>query len=184
MSLLKQLRIFAATAAAIAGGAVTMATGGSEPGDVVLRPGDRAPDFTLEGSDGGTYHLREILGHGHGVVIAWFPKAFTGGCTAECQSLDASGPDLQRFNVRHFAMSVDSAEANARFARSLGITYPILSDPTKAVARAYGVLYAGGYASRWTFYIGADGRIVDIDSQVRAALHGRDIVAKLTEMGM
>ena len=47
--------------------------------DVILRPGDPAPDFTLPGSDGRTYHLREIVEQGHGVVMAWFPKAFTGG---------------------------------------------------------------------------------------------------------
>lgn len=79
MSLLKQLRMLAATAAAAAAGVVAMVSGSSEPGDVKLRPGDLAPDFTLTGSDGRTYHLREIVGHGHGVVIAWFPKAFTGG---------------------------------------------------------------------------------------------------------
>jgi len=91
---------------------------------------------------------------------------------------------LRRFNVEYFAASVDSPEANARFARSLGIDYPILSDPTKEVARAYGVLGASGYASRWTFYIGADGRLLAIDKKVSAASHGRDIVAKLTELGI
>jgi len=91
---------------------------------------------------------------------------------------------LRRFNVEYFAASVDSPEANARFARSLGIDYPILSDPTKEVARAYGVLGASGYASRWTFYIGADGRLLAIDKKVSAASHGRDIVARLTELGI
>jgi len=86
--------------------------------------------------------------------------------------------------VEYFAASVDSPEANARFARSLGIDYPILSDPTKEVARAYGVLGASGYASRWTFYIGADGRLHAIDKKVSAASHGRDIVARLTELGI
>ena len=82
-----------------------------------------------------------------------------------------------------FAASVDSVGANARFAESLGLSYPILSDATKEVAQAYGVLAASGFASRWTFYIGADGRILDIDKRVSAASHGRDIVAKLTEPG-
>ena len=91
---------------------------------------------------------------------------------------------MRRFNVEYFAASVDSPEANARFARSLGIDYPILSDPAKEVARAYGVLGASGYASRWTFYIGADGRLLAIDKNVSAASHGRDIVARLTELGI
>ena len=85
-------------------------------------------------------------------------------------------------NAAYFAASVDSADVNARFAESLGLTYPILSDATKDVARAYGALAASGYASRWTFYIGADGRILDIDKKVSAASHGRDVVAKLTEL--
>ena len=84
--------------------------------------------------------------------------------------------------VSYFAASVDSVEVNTRFAKSLGLEYPILSDVTKEVARAYGVLAASGYASRWTFYIGADGRILDIDKKVSAASHGRDVVAKLTQL--
>jgi peroxiredoxin Q/BCP len=60
--------------------------------------------------------------------------------------------------------------------------YPILSDPTKETARAYGVLSPGGFASRWTFYIGADGRILDIDKKVSASSHGRDVVARLKEL--
>ena len=86
---------------------------------------------------------------------------------------------MRRFDVDYFAASVDAPETNAKFAASLGIDYPILSDPTKEVARAYGVLAPSGMASRWTFYIGADGRILDIDKQVRAASHGMDIAKRL-----
>jgi len=81
-----------------------------------------------------------------------------------------------------FAVSVDSVETNAKFAQSLGIDYPILSDPTKEVERAYGVLAPSGFASRWTFYIGADGRILDIDKKVSASTHGDDIAAKLADL--
>ena len=91
---------------------------------------------------------------------------------------------MRKFKVRYFAASVDPADTNRRFARSLGIDYPILSDPSKSVARAYGVLGASGYASRWTFFIGADGRIVDVDRHVHASSHGRDVVAKLAEAGI
>jgi thioredoxin-dependent peroxiredoxin len=86
--------------------------------------------------------------------------------------------------VSCFAASVDSVEANTKFARSLGIAYPILSDPTKEVATAYGVLSPSGYASRWTFYIGADGRILDIDRKVSPASHGRAVAARLEQLGV
>jgi peroxiredoxin Q/BCP len=85
-------------------------------------------------------------------------------------------------DVSYFAASVDPVDVNTKFAESLGVSYPILSDATKDVARAYGVLAPSGYASRWTFYIGADGRILDIDKKVSAASHGRDVVAKLTQL--
>ena len=83
--------------------------------------------------------------------------------------------------MRYFAVSIDAPETNAKFAASLGIDYPILSDPTKAVARAYGVLSPTGMASRWTVYIGRDGHILDIDKKVRAASHGADVAERLQE---
>ena len=73
------LRTIAATLAAIAAGAVTMASGGAERGNVELKRGDPAPDFTLAGSDGRMYRLNDLLGRGETIVLAWFPKAFTGG---------------------------------------------------------------------------------------------------------
>ena len=82
--------------------------------------------------------------------------------------------------VRYFGASVDTPETNAEFARSLGADYPILSDPAKEVARAYGVLGASGLASRATVYIGADGRLLEIDRTISPSSAGRDIVAKVT----
>jgi peroxiredoxin Q/BCP len=169
----------AITVAAIARGIVNTAMHRDES-LVELKVGDPAPDFSLPGSDGRIYRLKDLAGQR--VAIAWFPKAFTGGCTAECKSLGSSGESLRALQVRYFAASVDPAEANAKFAASLGIDYPILSDATKEVARAYGVLSPSGYASRWTFYIGADGRILDIDKKVSVASHGADVVAKLADL--
>ena len=73
-------------------------------------------------------------------------------------------------------------DTNRRFAESLGLPYPILSDPTKATARAYGVLAPSGFASRWTFYIGADGRILDIDKKVSPSSHGADVARRVAEL--
>lgn len=87
--------------------------------------------------------------------------------------------------MAHFAISVDTPEANEAFARALGVDYPFLSDPTREVAKAYGVVDADQpFASRWTFYIGVDGRIAFIDKQVLPATHGQAVVAKLAELGI
>ena len=80
---------------------------------------------------------------------------------------------------------MDTPETNKSFAQSLGVDYPLLSDPTKAVALAYGVVDEDQpFPSRWTFYIGLDGRIMHIDKQVNPATHGRVIAAKLSELGV
>ena len=86
--------------------------------------------------------------------------------------------------MRYFGASVDTAETNRDFAKSLELDFPILSDPTKATARAYGVLAPSGFASRRTFYIGADGRIAAIDKEVRPSSHGGDVVAQLKALGV
>lgn len=77
LAVMNELRSLVATAAAVAVGVMHAARGGGE-GPVELKPGDQAPDFTLPGSDGRSYHLRDFRGK-RAVVVAWFPKAFTGG---------------------------------------------------------------------------------------------------------
>src|SRR5262245_24169607 len=132
-----------------------------------LKPGDPAPEFSLAGTDGKTHKLSDYKGK-QAVVVAWFPKAFTGGCTAECKSFRATGDELRKFNVAYFTASVDDAETNKKFAESLGLDYPILSDPSKTTAQAYGVVAGEAkVASRWTFYIGKDGKILHVDRTVK-----------------
>ena len=85
----------------------------------------------------------------------------------------------------YFAASVDSPADNRKFAEQLGVDYPLLSDPTRAVAMAYGVVRdEKSYATRCTFYIGMDGKILYIDRQVNPASHGQDIAARLAELGV
>ena len=87
--------------------------------------------------------------------------------------------------MAHFSVSVDKPETNKSFAQSLGVDYPLLSDPTKAAARAYGVVDDDQpFASRWTFYVGLNGRILYIDKQVNPATHGKVVAAKLAELGV
>jgi peroxiredoxin Q/BCP len=85
--------------------------------------------------------------------------------------------------VAYFAASTDDAETNRKFAESLGLDYPILSDPSQETAKAYGVL-SGGFAARHTFYIGLDGKILFVDREVQAGTAGQDAVRRLTELGV
>jgi len=67
----------------------------------------------------------------------------------------------------------------------LGVDYPLLSDPSKRIAAAYGVVDQDQpYPARWTFFVGADGRILYIDKRVSPATHGRDVAQKLAELGI
>jgi thioredoxin-dependent peroxiredoxin len=79
-------------------------------------------------------------------------------------------------------VSVDTLEDNTKFAQMHEADYPILADPGKEVAKAYGVLGAAGFASRWTFYIDPDGKILYIEKKVAPATSGPDMVAKLAEL--
>src|SRR5688572_5578168 len=148
-----------------------------------LKVGDKAPDFTMVGSDGKTYKLSELNKQGKAVIVAWFPRAFTGGCTKECQSFKNDGAKIRDYQVAYFTASNDPVEKNKQFAESLGVDYPILSDPDSSVAKNYGVLNERGTAAqRWTFYIGADGKILAIDKAVKTDTHGADVASKLGEL--
>ncbi len=164
----------------LAGGFLMFGTATAEE----LKAGDMAPDFTLPGSDGKTYTLSDYRGK-QAVVLAWFPRAFTPGCTTECKVMGQHGATLKQFDAAYFTASVDKPEKNKDFAKSVGADYPILSDPGGKVARAYGVTGAiQKFASRWTFYIGKDGKILDIDKSVKPATAADDIAKKLEALGV
>jgi peroxiredoxin Q/BCP len=167
-------------AIALTGGVLMFGVAAAEE----LKVGDVAPEFTLPGSDGKTYKLSDYRGK-QAVVLAWFPRAFTPGCTTECKVMAQHGSKLKKFDVAYFTASVDRPEKNKDFAKSVGADYPILSDPGGHVARAYGVTGTiQKWASRWTFYIGIDGKILFIDKNVHPLTHADDVAAKLKELGM
>ena len=184
----------ATTAYAQGAAAAPAAAPGSAP-MVELKVGDKAPNFKLQGTDGKTHNLSDYAGK-QAVVLAWFPAAFTQGCTIECKSLAEHGDLIKKYQAQYFMASVDPIEKNTEFANARSVTlngqevqkeaadFPLLSDPTKQVATAYGVLSPRGTANRWTFYIGKDGRILAIDKMVKPATSAEDLAAKLGELNV
>src|SRR5262249_40212943 len=107
-----------------------------------LKVGDMAPDFNLQASDGHTYKLSDFRGK-QAVVLAWFPKAYTRGCTIECKSLAEHGDLIKKYDVTYFMASVDAVEGdkgNKAFAESQHADFPLLGDPTTEIAETHGVL--------------------------------------------
>lgn len=160
--------------------ACSLLTLSADAASAALKVGDRAPAFALQGSDGKLHRLSDYAGRA--VVIAWFPRAFTSGCTIECKSLAANSKKLRAYAVSYFMASVDPLADNKRFAESENADFPLLSDPSKRIATAYGVLSAAGFANRHTIYIGADGRITAIDTQVKPATSAEDMLRRLDEL--
>jgi peroxiredoxin Q/BCP len=182
---MKSLNVLGMAAAILGCAAFAWAQGAPAPA-VELKVGDPAPDFTLQASDGKTYTLSSFKGK-QAVVLAWFPAAFTRGCTIECKSLAEKGDQIKKYDVTYFMASVDAVEGekgNKAFAAEHKADFPIISDPTKKTAEAYGVLSQRGVANRWTFYIGKDGRIAYIDKDVNAHLDtsAEYMAAKLGEL--
>ncbi|MFN0051935.1 MAG: peroxiredoxin [Planctomycetales bacterium] len=150
----------------------------------VAKAGEKAPEFKLKGSDGKEYSLKQFAGK-QAVVIAWFPKAFTGGCTAECMSMRDHGEEIRKFDVAYFTASCDEVDKNTEFAKSLKLDFPILSDPEKSVAKAYGVVHEGREVpERWTFFIDKEGVVKHIEKKVNTKTHGEDVAKKLAELGV
>ncbi len=149
-----------------------------------LKVGDKAPNFSLKATDGKTYNLADFKGK-KGVVLAWFPKADTPGCTAECKSINESSASLKDLNIAYFTASVDKPEDNMKFAEKYSLAFPVLSDPTKETAMAYGVLMpTRPMANRWTFYIDKDGVIKEIDKKITNRQAGTDIGTKVKSLGL
>ena len=92
---------------------------------------------------------------------------------------------IRHYKVAYFMASVDDLETNKKFAAQEDADFPMLSDPGKDVARAYGVVTdQRPLAARWTFYIGPDGKILYIDRKVSAGTAGEDLAAHLKELGV
>jgi len=126
----------------------------------MLGVGEVAPDFAIAMADGSTRNLSAF--QGHPVIVFFFPKANTSGCTMETRGFAERYPTFQQSGVEVVGVSVDSTETQAAFAQKCGSRFPMVGDPTKEIARKYGVLGFLGVAKRVTFLVDPHGRIQDV----------------------
>jgi peroxiredoxin Q/BCP len=148
-----------------------------------FKEGDPAPPFDAPGSAGGNISLAAL--RGKNVILFFYPKDNTPGCTIEACALRDSYEELKKHAVV-LGVSTDSLKSHEKFTRKFSLPFPLLADEEKKIVQAYGVWgpkkfmgvkYMG--TSRSTFWIGPDGRIKKIWAQVRPAGHAAEILAAL-----
>ncbi len=151
---------------------------------LMLKEGDRAPEFTATTQDGGKISLGDYLGKN--VVLYFYPKDNTPGCTKEACGFRDEFAELKKKGVVVLGVSVDSGKSHAKFADKYKLPFTLVSDEDKAIVQKYGVwgekkfmgrTYMGTH--RVTFLIGPDGRIRKIWPQVKPEEHAREVLAAL-----
>jgi peroxiredoxin Q/BCP len=127
-----------------------------------LKVGDKAPDFTLQDQDGMPVTLSKALESGP-VILAFYPKAFTSGCTKQNSNFRDKYGDVSSKGAQVFGVSTDDVATQKRFKDELKLPYSLLSDPGGKVASKYGGTMAViGLASRANFVIGQDGKVAQV----------------------
>ena len=152
-----------------------------------LREGDIAPPFSLQAGDGRTITLSDF--RGKAVVLYFYPKDDTPGCTKEACSFQDHRTELAKAGAVVLGVSRDSVSSHQRFAGKFQLTFPLLSDPDASVCKAYGVykqksMYGRTYwgIERTTFLIAPDGRIARIFPKVSVDGHTDEVLQALKEL--
>jgi peroxiredoxin Q/BCP len=146
-----------------------------------LQVGDEAPDFALVDQHGETVRLRDQ--RGHNVVIFFYPKALTPGCTQQACSVRDSTADLRGLDAVAFGISPDDPKLQGRFDDKHSLGYPLLSDADHAVAEAYGVWGEKNMYGKKYMGIVRSAFVIDAAGKVAAALYKvspKDTVPKAT----
>jgi len=140
-------------------------------GDVTV--GKAPPDFTTKASNGQAVHLTELKGKP--VVVYFYPKDETPGCTKEACSFRDSFDKLSKKGVVLIGVSADTDESHRAFADHQKLPFLLVSDPNGELAKAYGVPFKDGYSGRQTFVIGADGNVKKIYRKVDVTVHAQEV---------
>ncbi len=151
---------------------------------MVVEPGDPAPDFELPDQDGRAVKLSDF--HGTPVVLYFYPKADTSGCTVQACGVRDHQQDYARFGATVIGVSPDPVKRVKKFDQKYELGFPLLADEDHSVAEAYGVwaqksMYGKTYFGneRTTFIIGTDGRVKQVLRKVKPAEHDELVLAAL-----
>jgi len=126
----------------------------------MIAVGEQAPDFVAPDQDGKSFQLSSLKGSP--VVLYFYPKADTPGCTTESKGFRDVHGEFAAKKVRIIGVSVDDCPAQKAFMTKYGLPFPLVADSSKNVASAYGVLGPHGVARRVTFLIDANGKVVEV----------------------
>ena len=143
------------------------------------KEGQAAPAVALPSQDGGMVDLKSFKGKW--VVLYFYPKDMTQGCTIEAHNFQADLPKYDKLNAAIVGVSVDSTDSHQQFCTKESLTFKLLSDTGKKVVDAYGSLNASGVAARNTFLIDPTGKIVQVWAKVSPQGHSAEVLAALAE---
>lgn len=149
-----------------------------------LKPGDPAPAFSAIATDGSTIRLADLKGHP--VILYFYPKDDTPGCTKEACAFRDAYAALKKKGAVVLGVSADSVKAHIKFTEKFKLPFSLLADEDKAIVKAYGAWGEKSFMGRKyegihrvTFLIGADGRIQHVWPKVKPEEHAAEVLAAL-----
>lgn len=153
-----------------------------------LKPGDAAPDFTLKDQNETSHTLSDY--RGQWVLLYFYPRDNTPGCTTEACAIRDQFPDFESLNIKVFGISTDSAKKHAKFAQKYDLPFTLLADGEKEVVNLYGVWKPKKFMGReflgtlrHSFLIDPEGRIAKIYDKVKPAHHAAEVLADRQALG-
>jgi peroxiredoxin Q/BCP len=141
--------------------------------------GQMAPAVALPSQDGGTVDIKSFKGKW--VVLYFYPKDMTPGCTIEAHNFQQDLPKYDKLNAAIVGVSVDKVDSHQEFCTKESLTFKLLSDSDKKVVEEYGTLGKNGVATRSTFLIDPAGKIVQVWPAVNPSKHSEEVLAALAE---
>ena len=152
----------------------------------MLKEGDKAPDFTAKDQNGAEVKLSDLKGQR--VVLYFYPKDDTPGCTKEACSFRDAGDVYRKKGIRVLGVSTDDEKSHQKFISKFSLPFDLLADTDKQIVNAYGVwgeksMYGKKYmgTNRKTFLIDADGKIAKVFDKVDVAAHADEVLAAFGE---